>query len=473
VSTWQALITASLIGTERTAVPLVAVPGVPTPADAPADPAAILLDRAALLTVARRGGRLPERTGPPTAAEPDPLPVVTPAAGGRLARMLGGEHPDLLTEWLSAAVTRELRVPAHLLPALLDRARQVWPADPELRRLAALAGGSRACWLAGLNPDWKFVTAHARADADAWRLGDAGRRRGYLTALRARDPGAARELITANWDAAGPDERIMFVNVLARGLSLADEPLLEAALDDRGAWVRKTAAGVLAALPGSALAQRMTERAGRCLRLDQGTHGTRLLVSPPAECDAAMRRDGITPGPEAGRSPLADQAHLLLEVIARTPLPTWTDEFGRPAEQVLAWPAGGWAPVLFTGWSRAAMAQRDQEWMAALVNWAIAGGLADHPSGTEMLRGAARHAHGAAPAGPAGPAASPATAARGSWVGAPGLRPGPAQAERPGPQPPAVPAGPARRGLGYAAAGPGQEHRDVPGELAAGLAARA
>jgi hypothetical protein len=56
MSTWQDLVTASLIGTERAAVPLVAIPGVPTQADAPADPAAILLDRAALLTVARRGG---------------------------------------------------------------------------------------------------------------------------------------------------------------------------------------------------------------------------------------------------------------------------------------------------------------------------------------------------------------------------------------------------------------------------------
>ena len=42
--------------------------------------------------------------------------------------------------------------------------------------------------------------------------------------------------------------------------------------------------------------------------------------------------------------------------------------------------------MLFTGWSRAAMAQRDQEWMAALINWAIAGGLPGHPSGAETLR---------------------------------------------------------------------------------------
>jgi hypothetical protein len=390
VSTWQDLVTASLIGTERAQVPPVAVPGVPTPADASADPAAILLDRAALLTVARRGGRLPEYAEPLPVAEPDADPAVSLAAGRRLTRLLGGEHIDLLHEWLSAAVIRGLKVPAHLLPSLLDLARRVSATDSDLRRLAALAGGSRARWLAGLNPDWAFVLAHTRPGDDAWRLGDAGQRRGYLTALRSRDPDAARELVAASWDAAGR-ERVMFLSVLAdesaasAGLSLADEPLLEAALDDRAAEVRSWAAYLLARLPGSALGQRMAERALGCLRLARGISGAHLVASPPAKCDAVMRRDGIAPGPGAGRSQLAGQAHLVLEVLARTPLRTWTDEFGRSADQILAVPSGGWEPVLFTGWSRAAMAQRDQEWMAALINWAIAGGMPGHPSGAETL----------------------------------------------------------------------------------------
>ena len=270
-----------------------------------------------------------------------------------------------------------------MLPPLLDRVRRVSPADTDLRRLAAEAGGMRARWLAGLNPDWKFATAHTLAGDDAWRLGDAGQRRGYLAALRARDPGAARQLIAGTWDAAVPDERVMFVKVMAGAPSLADEPLLEAALDDPTVWVRKMAADVLAALPGSALAQRMTGRALGCLRLHQGMRGPRLIVTPPAECDAAMRRDGIAPGPAAGRSHLAGQAHLMAEVLAGTPLRTWTREFGRTGGQLVAVPSDGWAPVLFAGWSRAAMAQRDQEWMAALIGWALADGT---PADIETLR---------------------------------------------------------------------------------------
>ena len=373
MSTWQDLVTASLLGTDRAGVP---------------DSA--LLDRAALLTVARRGGRPAGQAEPPPAAEPDPAPVVSPAAGRRLARMLGGEHPDLLAEWLTAAVARDRRAPAHLLPALLDRARRVPPSDPELRRLSAQAGGSRARWLAGLNPDWTFVTAHTQADEDAWRLGSKSERRDYLTALRAREPAAARELVALSWEAAAP-ERVMFLSVLANAdLSLADEPLLEAALDDEDTQVRGWAAHLLSRLPGSALGARMAQRAVGCVRIDRGALSDQLVMSPPAQWDMAMRRDGLWPRGGGTVPHLDDRTHLLLEILARTPLCTWTREFGRTAEQILGLLPGPWAPVLFTGWSRAAMTQRDQEWMIALIDWALAGGPTGTRFGTETLRRLAR-----------------------------------------------------------------------------------
>jgi Family of unknown function (DUF5691) len=356
VSTWHDLVTASLLGTERTGLPRSGIPGLPSPAGAgpgtpvPDDPAALLLDRAALLTVARRGGRPAGHAEPPPAAEPDPAPAVSPAAGRRLARMIGGEHPDLLAEWLAAAVARDRRVPAHLLPALLDRARRVSPSDPELRRLSAQAGGSRARWLAGLNPNWKFVTAHAGTDQNAWRLGSKSQRRDYLAALRARDPAAAGELVALSWEAA---------HLLSR-------------------------------LPGSALGRRMAKRALGCVRLDPGVLSEHLVMSPPAQWDMAMRRDGLSPRGGGSLQQLDDRTHLLLEILARTPLCTWTREFGRPAGQIIGLLPGPWAPVLFTGWSRAAMAQRDQEWMIALVNWALAGGPPGTRFGAETLRQLAR-----------------------------------------------------------------------------------
>jgi hypothetical protein len=392
VNTWHDLVTASLIGTERSVVPAVAIPGLPPAEDDPGDPAAVLLDRAALLTAARRAGRRPDRAEPLPVCEPDSRPAVGPAAGRRLARLLSREHPDLLAEWLTAVAARDLRIPPQLLPALLDQVRRGWPADPALPRLLAEAAGPRATWLAGLNPDWAFAAAAAPAGDDTWRLGDAGQRRGYLASLLATDPDAARDLVKDGWDRAGPRDRVMFLSVLADGLGPADEPLLEAALDDRTEDVRRWAAYLLARLPGSALGQRMAERALCYVRIEYGTGGPRLSITPPAECDASMRRDGVTPGPARSRGQPSDRTRLLLEVVARTRLRTWTERFGLTAAQVVALRSGDWAPILFTGWSQAAIAQNDHGWMAVLLRRAITGLRLRTPAELEALRQLARRA---------------------------------------------------------------------------------
>jgi hypothetical protein len=410
MSGWQDLVTASLIGTERAVVPPTRVPGWPaedaqsldrptpvSPDELSGDPAAALLDRAVLLTVARRAGRLPEHAEPLPAADPDPRPAVSPAAGERLIRLLSGEHQDLLAEWLRAAVARGLRAPAQTLPALLDRGRRAAPADPGLRRLVAEAGGARARWLARLNPDWKWLAALGHDTGpghDAWRLGDIGQRRGYLATLRASDAGAARDLIAASWAAASASERVMFLRVLGDepGLVAADEPLLEAALDDRVDDAHSWASYLLATLPGSALGRRMAGRALRCLQVRSGPQGRYLVVTPPGEYDPALRRDGITPGPAAGRTALAERTRLVLEIVARTPLRTWTDAFTMAPPAIVALRAGDWAPVLFTGWSRAAIAQRDQAWMAALINQALSRRPPGTPAENEALSKLVRRA---------------------------------------------------------------------------------
>jgi hypothetical protein len=447
VSTWQDLVTASLIGTERAEVPVTGIPGWPagdTPAQPgragdtsgqagpaasqdglPRDPAGLLLDQAALLTAARRAGRTADDAESLAPADLDPRPAAGPAAGERLARILSGDHPDLLAEWLRAAAARGLRVPARVLPALLDRCRRAGAADPGLRRLVAEAGGTRARWLARLNPDWKWLadfdpdpataavdagtgeepgpraTSERRPGKDAWRLGDIAQRRGYLAALRAGDPGAARDLIAASWAAAGASERVMFLRVLADepalvpdepGLMPEDEPLLEAALDDRADDVHGWAGYLLATLPGSALGARMAGRALRSVAIRSGTQGSYLIVRPPAEYDPGLRRDGVAPRPAAGRTSLAEPTRLVLEIVARTPLRTWVDAFALAPPAIVALRSGNWAPVLFTGWSRAAIAQRDQQWMAALINEALSGRPPGTPSENEALSQLARRA---------------------------------------------------------------------------------
>jgi uncharacterized protein DUF5691 len=172
VTSWQAVLTAALIGSERSVIP--ALPhGFPAhPEPAAADPAAALLDRAALLTAARRAGYLTDQATPPAAAPPDPRPPVCEPAAQRLERILAGDPAgsggsELLSEWLTAVIARGLRPPAQLLPALLHKTRQLSADDTRLRALLTAAGGPRAQWLAALNPAWARLLADPVPDIAA------------------------------------------------------------------------------------------------------------------------------------------------------------------------------------------------------------------------------------------------------------------------------------------------------------------
>ncbi|WP_020579164.1 DUF5691 domain-containing protein [Actinopolymorpha alba] len=382
MSQWDALVSAALVGTERRPVP-------PTDLDsydsldshdslgatetADSDPAALLLDRAALLVALRRAGFRPAHRELPPPSRPDDGPAVSRAASHRLARILAGEHLGALPEWLTAAAGHGFRVPGHLLPALLERAR----GSQRIRGLVSAVGGHRARWLAGLNPDWAFLLdeAHgsdtAELDPNIWEYGDPGQRRGYLARLRTQDPDRARDLVVATWAQETPRDRIAFLSSFGVGLALADEAFLETVLDDTRREVRQAAADLLARLPGSALSGRMARRAAPCLGVQRRLRGDRLVVDPPTDCDATHQRDGIQLRPPNG---VGERAWWLEELLARTPLTTWLGRLGNTPAEIVALNAGDWHQPVTTGWARAAITQRDVTWARALLGEGILSG---------------------------------------------------------------------------------------------------
>ncbi|MGR8008825.1 DUF5691 domain-containing protein [Streptomyces hypolithicus] len=395
-ASWEALVTTALLGTDRRALP----PGAGTPgAEAPGagtpgkEAPAALLDAAALQTVRRRAGLLPARAaGRPEPAPHDPRPELPTAARRRLAQLLAGRPPagsggrrgaapdltELLPQWLAAANERGFQAPPALLPALLDAAR----ARTDLRPGALTFAGPRGLWLAGLNTDWRFALRGGSGgaalpdpgDTDGvrrlWEEGLFAERVGLLAAVRAHAPHAALTLLAGTWSTERAEDRLMFLDSLRTGLSDTDEPFLEQALSDRSRNVRATAAELLSALPGSALAVRMAARATTCVSLDRSGRpaggGERISVEAPHECDADMQRDGVTPAPPAGRG---ERSWWLGQLVESTPLHAWPQRLGgRSPEEILALPvADGWQEELHAAWCRAAVRQRDAAWSRALL----------------------------------------------------------------------------------------------------------
>jgi Family of unknown function (DUF5691)/SWIM zinc finger len=338
--------------------------------------AGTLLEAAAAALIYRRAGVTPatghERVPGAPAETDEALPA---AAGTRMLRILddggapGGARaaPELLAQWLEAAARRGGHVPPEGLPALLDAGRR----DGGIRADLARVAGRRGMWLAAMRADWSWLLDEVPGtgvadDPAVWATGSSGERLAYLVRLRGTEPHAARGLLEAGWAAESSEDRARFLTALEAGLSTADDALLESALDDRRREVRETALDLARRLPDSSLSRRMANRAEAIVRLDRRSFGRdRLIVTPPEELDADLRRDGVGATPARG---IGIGAWLLEEIVAGTPLDAWTGRFERGPAAILELARGhDWETPLLHGWAKAAIAQGDAAWASALV----------------------------------------------------------------------------------------------------------
>ncbi|MEU5879121.1 DUF5691 domain-containing protein [Spirillospora sp. NPDC047279] len=346
-----------------------------------------------MLTVRRRAGRRADgQDGGPGLIAPAPVedaPAVPLEAAARLGRILRGEQIRVLPEWLEAAAERGLRVPARLLPELLEKGRS----DRMLRPAIVRSAGRRGVWLALRNTDWAYLVGSGDdpgGGPDVWETGTRNQRVAHLARLRGTDPARARAVLRETWAKEPAPERAAFLATFEHGLSADDEPFLEEALEDRGKDVRQLASDLLARLPGSAYGRRMAVRARECVRAEVRTIRQRdqtwVVVEAPHEHDEDMARDGVpfhptgsfAPGGRAG-GPVGARAGWLREILARTPLTTWTDLFGLPPMEIVCLPVTdgdadgsmGRARDMHIGWARAALRQRDAGWARALLRLAV------------------------------------------------------------------------------------------------------
>lgn len=340
-----------MVGTGRRSVPAGLFTGVVDPSDVDIDgPEATVLAAAAVLGSYRRAGWVPPawRGGTVPAAADDPRSECSPRATQVLELLLDrniridGGNELLTRQWLTACAAANRRPPTRLLAQLLALAS----GNPAFRDEVAAVAGPRGTWLAARNPRWSWA-APVDVDTAAEQFAVTGswtRRVALLTAVRRHDPAAGLRMVDQTWRAEPATGRATLLEALEVGLSDADEPFLETALDDRAATVRAAAATLLDRLPNSRRAQRMAARVHALTRPD----GT---VELPEKPDAAAKRDGVANRREPGYGP---RASWLIQLVGAAPLPDEPDLAGAP-------------PELVTGWTKAALRQRNRTWLRALA----------------------------------------------------------------------------------------------------------
>lgn len=372
---WQEIAAAAVLGTQRRAFSAPAMDGLfgqllsrvencqVRPSDTTG--ASQLLAAAAVTAVYRKAGYLPAPAAVnfPQACPVDEWQRCSPQAGRILVEILNSGNHRLLAEWLDAAAQSKRRIREEHIALLLDRPRLVL----SLRAAVLPVLGQRGRWLAELNPRWRSLVL--LPDETAWEEGARAERLAFLAALRTEDPGLARDLLVETWSKETPADKAVFLGLLAVGLSMEDEPFLEATLDDRRKEVRQAAARLLARLPQSRYARRMYERSRCCLIWHKSLVRRGLEVSLPGQPDEAALRDGLEARPAAGSSP-GVRARRLEQLVGSAPPGLWSEAWKRRPDQILE--AAGkteWEDVLVTGWTHAALACQDQTWLEALLNY--------------------------------------------------------------------------------------------------------
>ena len=275
-------------------------------------------------------GRLPDPPGDDRPAAPGP-------AIATLLRLLADPDPALIEEWAQLALTHGVRVDGATAPLVLEW----WARQPRRSESVFAALGRRGEWLASLNADWQkpVATLEIPADADdVWQSGKSAERLAILTSVRRRDPARALALVESTWQSDGANDRQRFLEVLAGHPSMADEPFLEAALDDRSKLVRRQAAAVLALIPGSRLRQRLADSAKAIITV-QTTRGTLLsrgrrqvVLVPPESFAASWERDGIEERQPEG---VGQRAWWMRQILARAGLAVWTERTGMTPDAIL------------------------------------------------------------------------------------------------------------------------------------------
>lgn len=320
-----------------------------------------------LATAALAGARPAAATGVVEAEAVAPQRTRGVQAAAQLRRVLASGYWPLLADWSRTTQQHGCHAPEEMLPALLTalRARLHEPAVASV--LAVL--GPRGRWLAGQNPSWALLLADFDAVVAGWEVATGVERSRLFAILRRLDAARARDALESVLPAEDAEMRAALVAALRVGLTDADEPLLEATLDDGSKVVRREAAELLARLPTSRRGVRMAERARDLVQVTQRrgllrTTRTTVSITLP-ESSKELTRDGIE---DKKLDDLGNRAWMLAQLVAAAPLSTWQTEAELdPVAWLAACRNDEWYVALRLGWTIAAARQANAEWAAALL----------------------------------------------------------------------------------------------------------
>lgn len=279
--------------------------------------------------------------------------TVPTAAGTVLRRILDGEAPECLSEWLERCAFGGFVAAPRDLPALFAKARQ----EASLRPQIAAIMGERGAWLARReNMEQLFPVSNVPAD-EAWETGQIQERVAWLGHWRTTDAEQAAAALANVWPQESAENRIAFLTALGSTPNEAEISLLETqALKDRRREVRLLARALLMSFPTGAFVTRAFARVRDLLKVE-GLLKKRLVLELPSQFDSNWKDDGLEEKVPAGLKGIGPRAYHAIQLLGCVPLPLWTVHFQMEFSKLLTLNRDDEsAGILLLGWMESAQA---------------------------------------------------------------------------------------------------------------------
>ena len=366
---WQPFVKTALIGTQRETVQQIPETSPLTELLAQIDTTeteSALLSIAGVLALHEQAGRIAAQTSapPPTTFINDEKPEPPIHIARRLTKLLEGQYSGILSEFLAALAESGYRVPTSFLPNMLDKGAKMITLRPFL--LPVL--GQRGHQLAAKNVKWAYGvldTATCHTIIAQWHQTESSKRYALLRQLREIAPEKGLQTLETTWRSETDMVRSQLIKLLNINISMADEPFLERALDDRNNLVRNKAAELLTYLPDSRLCRRMSGHTRGVLTWTPILK-TKITIRFPKLISNTMVRDGILNHSKMDRVRL--RTRQLIQMVNGIPLNHWTDLWKvSPDDIIRALPKTNWTRTLTTAFTTAAHRQQNATWAKAIL----------------------------------------------------------------------------------------------------------
>lgn len=366
---WNQIVTAAMMGTDKSQVNASALPAELSEAAAMITANTAIgkeeqfLQLGALLMNFRQCGvmAMPDPGINASKAPAEILPYCSNNAMQRLRDVVSEDMDSLTVLWLQLCTEKKQLIHPAYVPTMLEQASY----NKKWQPMVTACCGKRGEWLSQFNSAWKF-SANQTVD-DAWQTGSPEQRKQVLRDQRSANPQEAIAMLQAVWPQEDANTKQGFLELLYENISESDLPFLESLLTEKSKKVKGEAVQLLLLIPASSLIKKYEDTLKKLVTVQKektllGMSSKLKLHFAPAE---SIKKDLSELGlePKSTEHGYSDEEFIYYQLIRSVQPSFWESYLEMPGDKIVElFQSDALGKKMVPALVLAAVANKDNRW---------------------------------------------------------------------------------------------------------------